>query len=90
MDRKLAWRDIRQVLARLSVPNLEGFELTDRFAGPSIPADKVSLSVRFRYRNPQRTLLAEEVDKAQQEIVGHLRSALNIQLREGGKIDNRT
>ena len=90
VDRKLAWRDVRQVLSRLSVPNLEGFELTDRFAGPSVPPDKVSLSVRFRYRSAQRTLLAEEVDKAQQEVVGHLRSALNATLREGGKIDNRT
>ncbi len=88
VDRKLAWRDVRQALSRLSVPILEGFELTDRFSGPSVPPDKVSLSVRFRYRSAQRTLLAEEVDKAQQEIVGHLKSALNATLREGGKIDN--
>ena len=75
-------------MARLGVPFLEGFELTDRFTGPSIPKDKVSLSIRFRYRNPKRTLLAEEVDKSQQDIIGHLASDLNIQLREGGKIDN--
>jgi phenylalanyl-tRNA synthetase beta chain len=90
VDRKVAWRDVRQVLSRLSVPILEGFELTDRFSGPSVPPDKVSLSVRFRYRSAQRTLLAEEVDKAQREVVGHLGSALNATLREGGKIDNRT
>jgi phenylalanyl-tRNA synthetase beta chain len=90
VDRKLPWRDVRQVLSKLSVPILEGFELTDRFSGPSVPPDKVSLSVRFRYRSAQRTLLAEEVDKAQQEVVGHLKSALNATLREGGKIDNRT
>ncbi len=90
VDRKLAWRDVRQALSRLSVPILEGFELTDRFSGPSVPPDKVSLSVRFRYRSARRTLLAEEVDKAQQEVVGHLKSALNATLREEGKIDNRT
>jgi phenylalanyl-tRNA synthetase beta chain len=88
VDRGLSWRDVAQVLSRISVPILEGFELTDRFSGPSVPPDKVSLSVRFRYRSAQRTLLAEEVDKAQQEIVGHLRSALKATLREGGKIDN--
>ncbi len=90
VDRKLAWRDVAQVLSRIAVPILEGFDLTDRFSGPSVPADMVSLSVRFRYRSAQRTLLTEEVDKAQQEVVGHLRSALNATLREGGKIDNRT
>ncbi len=90
VDRRLSWREVAQVLSRIAVPILEGFELTDRFSGPSVPPDKVSLSVRFRYRSAQRTLLAEEVDKAQQEVVGHLKSALNATLREGGKIDNRT
>ena len=85
VDRKLAWRDVGRVLSRLSVPHLEGFELTDRFSGPSVPPDKVSLSVRFRYRSAQRTLLADEVDKAQQEVIGHLRSALDATLRKGGK-----
>lgn len=88
VDRDLSWKDVAQVLSRISVPILEGFELTDRFSGPSVPPDKVSLSVRFRYRSAQRTLLAEEVDKAQQEVVGHLRSALSATLREGSKIDN--
>ena len=87
-DRDLSYQDIRTAVAKLSVPFLEGFELTDRFTGPSIPGDKVSLSIRFRYRNPKRTLLAEEVDKAQQDIIGRLKAALNIQPREGGKIDN--
>jgi len=88
-DRDLSYQDIRTAVAKLSVPFLEGFELTDRFTGPSIPGDKVSLSIRFRYRSPKRTLLAEEVDKAQQDIIGHLKAALHIQPREGGKIDNR-
>jgi len=87
-DRDLSYQDIRTAVAKLSVPFLEGFELIDRFTGPSIPGDKVSLSIRFRYRNPTRTLLAEEVDKAQQDIVGRLKATLNIQPREGGKIDN--
>ncbi len=88
-DRDLSYQDIQTAVAKLSVPFLEGFELTDRFTGPSIPGDKVSLSIRFRYRNPKRTLLAEEVDKAQQDIISRLKAALNIQPREGGKIDNR-
>jgi phenylalanyl-tRNA synthetase beta chain len=89
VDREVTYREIQGVVARLSIPILEGFDLTDRFSGPSIPGDKVSLSIRFRYRNPKRTLLAEDVDRAEQDVIGHLKSALNIQLREGGKIDNR-
>jgi len=89
LDRGVAYGEVARVLARLNPPLLEGFELRDRFSGPSVPAGKVSLTVRFRYRHPQRTLVADEVDRVEQEIVGHLRSALNIQLREG-KIDIRT
>ena len=89
VDQGVSYKEIQGIVARLSIPILEEFELTDRFSGPSIPGDKVSLSIRFHYRNPKRTLLAEDVDRAQQDIVGHLKSALNIQPREGGKIDNR-
>jgi phenylalanyl-tRNA synthetase beta chain len=75
--------EVARVLGRANQPLLEGFELRDRFSGKSLPEGRVSLTVRFRYRHPQRTLLAEEVDRVEQEIVGQLRSALNIQLREG-------
>jgi phenylalanyl-tRNA synthetase beta chain len=83
VDRSVPYREIQKTLDRLAPPLLEGYELRDRFSGPSIPASQVSLSIRFRYRHPQRTLLAEEVDRVEQEIVGQLKSAWNIQLREG-------
>ena len=86
LDRAVPFGEVARVLGKLNQPLLEGFELRDRFAGAPVPADKVSLTVRFRFRHPQRTLVAEEVDRVEQEIVGQLRSALNIQLREG-KID---
>jgi phenylalanyl-tRNA synthetase beta chain len=83
LDRAVPFQDIGKALARLNPPLLEGFELRDRFAGPPVPEGKVSLTFRFRFRHPQRTLVAEEVDRVEQDIVGHLRSALDIQLREG-------
>jgi phenylalanyl-tRNA synthetase beta chain len=89
LDKTIAYGEVVRVLGRLNQPLLEGFELRDRFSGAHVPEDKVSLTLRFRYRHPQRTLVAEEVDRVEQEIVGQLRSALNIQLREG-KIDFRT
>ncbi len=89
LDRTVPYGEVARVLGKLNQPLLEGFELRDRFAGPPVPADKVSLTVRLRYRHPQRTLVAEEVDRVEQEIVGQLKSALNIQLREG-RIDIRT
>jgi phenylalanyl-tRNA synthetase beta chain len=83
VGREVAYGTVAQVLGRLDQALLEGFALVDRFAGPPVPPDKVSLTVRLHFRHPQRTLVAGEVDRAVQDIVGHLRSALGIQIREG-------
>ena len=90
VDRNVSYQDIKKAVEKLSLPYLEEFELVDHFSGPSIPKDKISLSLHLVYRHPKRTLLADEVDKYQQKLIRHLRSIFNIQLREGGKIDKRT
>jgi phenylalanyl-tRNA synthetase beta chain len=82
VGRDVPYLRVARVLEKLNQPLLEGFELRDRFAGDPLPEDKVSLTFRFRFRHPQRTLVAEEVDRVEQEIVGQLRSALDVQLRE--------
>jgi phenylalanyl-tRNA synthetase beta chain len=84
-DRTISYQEIKQTLEELSIPNLERFELYDRFTGESIPKGKVSLSFRFLYHNPQRTLLAEEVDDFQEKIIKILSSKFRFQLREGGE-----
>lgn len=90
VPQEVSYQDLKKALEKLPLPILEEFQLIDRYAGESIPPDKVSLSLRFIYRHPQRTLLAEEVDKTEQQVIIHLTRTLKVQLREGGKIDNRT
>jgi phenylalanyl-tRNA synthetase beta chain len=82
VDRNVPYQEIERTLDRMAPPLVEGYELRDRFIGTSIPAGLISLTVRFRYRHPQRTLRAEEVDRVEQDIIGQLKSAWNIQLRE--------
>jgi phenylalanyl-tRNA synthetase beta chain len=84
-DQKVSYQEIKQTLEELSIHNLERFELYDRFTGASIPNGKVSLSFRFLYHHPQRTLLAEEVDGFQEKIIKILASKFGFQLREGGE-----
>jgi phenylalanyl-tRNA synthetase beta chain len=83
--RDVTFESIRDEIERMSVPHLESYELVDRFTGPSLPADHVSLSLRFVFRNPGATLLAGDVDKLQQQILANLRAAFNIQLRREGE-----
>jgi phenylalanyl-tRNA synthetase beta chain len=90
VPRHVSYQDLKKTIEKISLSILEEFELVDLYSGESIPQDKTSLSFRFVFRHGQRTLLAEEVDKAEQQILNQLRRTHQVQLREGGKIDNRT
>jgi phenylalanyl-tRNA synthetase beta chain len=90
VPREVAYQDICRAVEKLPLPILEEARLIDIYSGESIPKDKVSLSFRFVFRHLQRTLLAEEVDRAEQQVLIQLKRAFGVQLREGGKIDNRT
>ncbi len=84
-DNNVAFEKIREALEKLHLPYLEKFTLYDRFAGSSIPQDKVSLSFRFIFRRPDRTLQADEVDVFQEKIIDTLKARFHFQLREGGE-----
>jgi len=86
----VAYQDICKAIEKVPLPILEEARLISQYYGESIPNDKKSLSFRFIYRHPQRTLLAEEVDRAEQQVLIQLKRAFGAQLREGGKIDNGT
>ncbi len=90
VPREAVYQDIQKAIEKLPLPILEEVQLIDRYSGESVPQDKISLSFRFIYRHLQRTLLAEEVDKAEQQVLNRLKKVFGVQLREGGKIDNRT
>jgi len=86
-DKNIAFEKIKEVIEKLRLPHLEKFTLYDRFSGAAVPDDKVSISLRFVFRHPQRTLHADEVDVLQEKIIAALRARYSFQLREGGKID---
>ncbi|MCJ7680138.1 MAG: phenylalanine--tRNA ligase subunit beta [Candidatus Aminicenantes bacterium] len=87
IDKDVVFQDIRECVDRLSIPNLEKYVLVDKFSGKPVPDGKASLSFRFVFRHSSKTLLAEDVDSSQKQILAALRSAFNIQLREGESID---
>ena len=84
VPRAVPYQELKKTIDKLSLPILEGFELVDMYAGESIPPDKSSLTIRLVYRHPQRTLLTEEVDKAEAQVLNQLKRALGARLREGG------
>jgi len=84
VDPGAAFQDIKTAIERAAVPFLESFDVIDRYDGPNNPPGRTSLSMRFVYRNPQATLLAEEADRSEQKIIKTLKTAFSIELRKGG------
>ena len=85
IDREIPYQDIREALDRFKLPFLDRYTVYDRYTGTGVPEGKVSLSLRFVFRHPQKTLQAAEVDALQEKIMKALRSSFQSQLREGGE-----
>lgn len=83
-DKEISFQDIKETLEKLNIPCLDRFELYDRYTGSSIPQDKASLSLRFVFCHPQRTMQTGEVDRFQERIIHTLKNKFGFQLREGG------
>jgi len=86
IDERVPFEEIKKVVGRVNVSWIEAIELIDHFSGPPVPKGKVSLTIRFRYRHSKKTLQAVEVDQVEGQVIEELKSAFDIQLREG-KID---
>ncbi len=84
VPKSVSYEALKRSLEMLSLPILEEFRLVDLYEGEPIPSDKISMSFRFVFRHSQRTLLAEEVDKAEKKILSHLMRVHQVQLREKG------
>lgn len=64
--------------ASLPIAEVQAF---DRYRGPGVPEGCVSLAIQVVFQHPDRTLLAEEIQEAQEAIVAALRGELGARLR---------
>jgi phenylalanyl-tRNA synthetase beta chain len=72
MAKSIRYEELSAGIERLRPDVLECFELTDVFQGAAIPEDKVSFSLGFTYRSPDRTLTGEEVNATHLDFIGKL------------------
>ena len=68
-------------LYRHGRPLLEEARLFDVYAGDQVPDGKRSLAFRLTYRNPERTLTDEVVNRRHQTLLAALEKELGAQLR---------
>lgn len=62
-------------------PLLQSVQLFDVYEGANVGAEYKSMAYHFVYRNNERTLVAEEVEKAHQKIIDILKNKFNAEVR---------
>lgn len=75
---------IETTLAKLKEPLLISYQCVAIFTDPSgekLPTDRKSVSYRFHYRDPERTLKANEIDEAHHRILELLKTINGLVFR---------
>jgi phenylalanyl-tRNA synthetase beta chain len=82
LDREIPAAEVIGAVRQVSQPWLESVEIFDVYTGEGVPAGKKSVALSLRYRNPERTLTDEEVNRAHEELVRTVMPKLNAQMRQ--------
>jgi phenylalanyl-tRNA synthetase beta chain len=75
---------IEKALLSAKAPHLRGVELKDVFTDPSgakLPADQKSVTVTLTFREGDRTLTSNEVDRAVETLRDHAKAELGAVFR---------
>lgn len=81
VSKEIHYSELEDLFNRVEIPELKKWKLVDRYEGKNIPSGKVSLSLRFTFQAPDRTLASEEVDRMFDTIVRTLSQNFEIELR---------
>ncbi|MFB3431949.1 MAG: phenylalanine--tRNA ligase subunit beta [Phycisphaerales bacterium] len=75
------WAEISSVVESSAVDLFEQVSFVGTFRGDQVGADKKSVTMRLRFRDPSRTLRHEEVDPQMATIVGNLEKQIGAGVR---------
>lgn len=82
LDTSVPYAEMEKRIREVGGFLLENLRCTDIYEGKPIERGQRSISVRLRFRDPQRTLSADEVSLAVDHIVDALTQEYNAKLRE--------
>ncbi|MDX1565965.1 MAG: hypothetical protein R3236_11190, partial [Phycisphaeraceae bacterium] len=82
VDESVTWDAIRHVIEANDPDLLESVEYVTVYRGKPIPKGRKSVTLRMRFRDPDRTLKHEEVTEQIQGVVKALSDSLNAEIRD--------
>ena len=80
IDAKILYNDIREALKNFN-ELITSVELFDVYSGDKLGQNKKNLAFHIIYQSNDRTLTAEEIDTIQTELINHLQSKFEAQIR---------
>jgi phenylalanyl-tRNA synthetase beta chain len=81
VKRSMSFAEVRSAIGDMKVELCQKIEFVDIYEGKGLADDERSLTVRFEYRSPERTLMDEEVDSVHSGILKDLETRLGIKQR---------
>ncbi|MEX0716838.1 MAG: phenylalanine--tRNA ligase subunit beta [Planctomycetaceae bacterium] len=81
LDEATTWREVEEIVRDSAGELLESSAFAGQYRGKQIPADKKSYVLALTFRSANRTLTADEVDRAQAAVVEACAARLAAALR---------
>jgi phenylalanyl-tRNA synthetase beta chain len=82
IDEPICWAEIERAIHAGTPELLESTEFVTVFRGGKLPADRKAITLRLRFRAPDRTLRHEEVDPQMTNITARLIDAVGGEIRQ--------
>ncbi len=81
VEESVRWGDIENAVREITPPRLERVDFAGVYRGKQVGAGRKSVTLRLRFRDPQRTLRHEEVDPEIDRVVSVLKDKFAATLR---------
>jgi phenylalanyl-tRNA synthetase beta chain len=81
IERRVTLAEMLDTINRLGLENCRDCLLVDVYEGANLPQTKRSVTLRLEYRDAERTLRDEEVDRMHTQVVGALVEKFNAERR---------
>ncbi len=81
VSRETAYHAIQDGIAGLKIPELTGIDLIDVYEGEKIPRDSVSLTLRLKFQDPEKTLTVDRVQDFVDTVISFLNKSYGAGLR---------
>jgi phenylalanyl-tRNA synthetase beta chain len=81
IDKDFEFSKIRSAVQTLKIEDLQDLRVIDIYQGSHLPPEKISLTVRLTFANPERTLTQQEVSDSAGRVVDELRREFGVEQR---------